>query len=78
MNVFAYEYNGKPFEFLGIAHITALLLIVLLNLYLLRFRKAEEETRRKVRLWMVIVLYTAEISWHLWNIAHGTWRIEER
>ena len=54
MNYFALDYTGEPFKFLGLAHIIALILILLLNIYLLRFRKADEETRGKIRVkWLL-------------------------
>jgi hypothetical protein len=36
-----------PFEFLGTAHIAALCFLVLLNLFLLRDRKKNEQARKK-------------------------------
>ena len=77
MNFFAYNYDGKPFKFLGTAHICALVAIVLLNLYLLRYRKTSERARRKVRITMAVILFLDEFAWHLWNIYYGTWNIQE-
>ena len=74
---FSYEYSGKPFEFFGIAHIGALLAILLLNLSLLRFKNSDENTRRKVRITMAVVMWVDEAAWHLWNIYHGTWSVQE-
>jgi len=74
---FSYEYSGKPFEFFGIAHIGALLAILLLNLFLLQFKNSDENTRRKVRITMAIILWVNEAAWHLWNIYHGTWSVQE-
>lgn len=74
---FAYDYIGKPFEFFGAAHIGALLAILLLNLFLLRYRKEDESVRRKVRIAMAAVMWLDESAWHLWNIYHDTWSIQE-
>jgi hypothetical integral membrane protein (TIGR02206 family) len=73
---FIKDYTGAPFVMFGPAHLGTLLVIVLLNLWLLRFRGADEATRRKVRWGLAIVLYNAESSWHIWNLAIGTWTIQ--
>lgn len=74
---FAGDYPGPAFEFLGTAHIGALLVIVLLNIYLLRFKNADEKTRSRVRWTMAIILWVNEIAWHVWNYAVGRWTIQE-
>lgn len=74
---FAYDYRGEPFIFFGTAHIVALLAIVLLNIYLLRYRKKDETTRKKVRIILTSILLLDESAWHIWNIYHGTWNIQE-
>jgi hypothetical integral membrane protein (TIGR02206 family) len=76
-NFFGYEYSGKPFEFFGIAHIGALLTILLLNIFLLQFKNKDEKARRKVRITMAVVMWVDEAAWHLWNIYHGTWSVQE-
>lgn len=65
------DYTGAPFQFFGAAHILAMLVVVLLNLYLLRFKKANETTRRNVRYILAAVLWANEIGWHLWNYFTG-------
>ncbi len=74
---FAYDYQGAPFEFLGIAHIGALLFLMGLNFFLLRYRHKDELTRKKVRVTLAIILWLDEASWHLWNIVHGVWNVQE-
>lgn len=76
-NFFSYEYIGKPFEFFGIAHIGALLAILLLNVFLLQYKYKDESIRRKVRITMAIILWVNEASWHFWNIYHDTWSVQE-
>ena len=73
---FIKDYTGAPFVLFGAAHIGTLLVIVLLNLWLLRFRGASEATRTKIRWTLAIVLWLAESSWHIWNLAIGTWTIQ--
>jgi hypothetical integral membrane protein (TIGR02206 family) len=70
---FSAAYPGPPFVILGIPHIGALAALVLLNLVLARFRKAGERTRAAIRYCLAGVLWAAEISWHVWNVAVATW-----
>ncbi len=74
---FAFDYTGKPFAFFGAAHIGALLAIALLNVFLLRYRNKPAAVRRNVCLAMTILLLLDESAWHVWNIYHGTWNIQE-
>jgi hypothetical integral membrane protein (TIGR02206 family) len=74
--LFAEDYTGVEFAFLGAAHLIALLLIVLLNLYLLRYKAKSETDRAKIRWTMAIVLWVNEIGFHIWNAAVGQWKIQ--
>ena len=74
---FGFDYTGEPFHFFGTAHIGALLAILLLNLFLLRYRSKDETVRKKVRLTMAIVLWVNELSWHIWCAVFGVWSIQE-
>lgn len=76
-NLFAFDYNGAPFQFLGAPHIGALTLIVLLNLFLLRDKRKDESSRERTRYIIAIVLWIDEIAFHVWNIVHGSWNIQE-
>ena len=73
---FAGNYPGPAFEFLGTAHLAALAVLVLLNLLLLTFRKADEATKQRVRWIMALVLWGNEIAWHTWNAAVGKWTLQ--
>ena len=73
---FAGDYPGPAFEFLGPSHIAALSVLVLLNLYLLRYRNAEEKTKATVRWRLALILLANEIAWHYWNYAVGKWTIQ--
>jgi hypothetical integral membrane protein (TIGR02206 family) len=73
---FARDYTGTPFFFMGVAHLAVLLAIILLNLYLLRFKSKDEATRTKVRWSMAIILWANEIGWHVWNHAVGQWNVQ--
>lgn len=74
---FSYDYQGAPFEILGLSHIAALCFLVLLNLFLLGDRKKDEKKRRKTRWIIAIILIIDESAWHIWNIVHGTWNVQE-
>jgi hypothetical integral membrane protein (TIGR02206 family) len=72
-NFFAKNFTDGAFAFLGPAHLIAMLLLVLLNIFLLEFRESDDSTRKKVAWSMAIVLWLNEISWHLWNAFIGEW-----
>ena len=73
---FAGNYTGPAFEFLGTAHIAALICIVLLNLFLIPFRNANDKTKSRIRWILVLILWGNEIAWHYWNYTVGTWTIQ--
>jgi len=72
---FAYDYTGAPFVLFGSWHLVALLVIILLNVGMLGFRKSSEKTRTAVRWTMAIVLWADEVSWHIWNAFWGHWTV---
>jgi hypothetical integral membrane protein (TIGR02206 family) len=74
---FLYDYPGNPFILFGIWHLTALLVIVLLNLAMLGLRGRSEKTRTRVRWAMAIILWVNEASWHVWNIYWGHWTLDQ-
>jgi hypothetical integral membrane protein (TIGR02206 family) len=74
---FAKDWSGAPFIFFGTAHIVALLVVVLLNVFLIwRYKNAPEKARRTVAYGMAGVLWANELSWHLWNAFTGQWTIQ--
>lgn len=72
---FAYDYTGAPFVLFGTWHLVALLVIILLNVGMLGFRRSSEKTRTAVRWTMAIVLWADEVSWHIWNAFWGHWTV---
>jgi hypothetical integral membrane protein (TIGR02206 family) len=70
---FAWNYRGAPFELFGPAHITGLLLLLALNLYVIRFKDSPAHTKHKLRWTLALILWGNEIAWHSWWIVHGTW-----
>ena len=73
---FTGDYNGPAFEFLGVAHLGALAFLLLLNLYLIRFRYASDTTKGIIRGSLALILFVNEIAWHYWNFAVGRWSIQ--
>lgn len=73
---FAGEYSGPAFELFGVAHIGALIFVLVLNLFLFRFRNASDATKIKVRWTLALILWGNEIAWHAWNYAVGKWTIQ--
>ena len=73
---FAGDYPGPAFEFLGTAHLVALACLTLLNLFLLRYKNAEDNTKRKIRWTLALSLWRNEIAWHYWNYAVGKWTLQ--
>jgi hypothetical integral membrane protein (TIGR02206 family) len=73
---FAGDYPGPAFEFLGTAHLAALSALLLLNLYLLRFRNADDSARSRVRWTLALILWGNEFAWHYWNYAVGKWTLQ--
>ncbi|HEU0293701.1 MAG TPA: TIGR02206 family membrane protein [Anaerolineales bacterium] len=73
---FAGDYPGPAFELFGTTHLAALAYLLLLNLYLLRFRNADDKTRRTIRWRLALILLINEIAWHYWNYTAGLWTIQ--
>jgi len=73
---FAGDYPGPAFEFLGYPHIGALIALVLLNIFLLRFRNSSDKIKTAVRWTLALILWFNEIAWHYWNYAVGKWTMQ--
>ncbi len=73
---FAKAYTGAPFDLFGPAHLTALGIVLLVNLWLLRLRHAPYASRRRFRHLLAAILITNEVIWHIWNWATGQWTIQ--
>jgi hypothetical integral membrane protein (TIGR02206 family) len=74
---FAYDYLGAPFVLFGTWHLVALMVIVLINIAMLGFRRSSEKTRTIVRWSMAIILWLDEASWHIWNLYWGHWSVAQ-
>jgi hypothetical integral membrane protein (TIGR02206 family) len=73
---FTADYHGAPFQLFGPAHFGALGALLILNLFLLRFKSASEHIKRTARWILLGVMWGAEIAWHLWNVSNGLWTIQ--
>ncbi len=76
IDFFAGAYTGPAFEWLGTAHLTALAFLILLNIYLIRFRYASDATKGGIRWLLALVLLVNEIAWHYWNLVTGRWTLQ--
>src|ERR1044071_261109 len=76
INLFAANYQGPAFELFGTAHFAALGALVLLNLFLLRFKNANEGTKSVLRWALALILLINEVAWHYWNYVFGKWTIQ--
>ena len=70
------DYKGGAFQLFGPEHISALVVLVALNIFLLSF-KYSSETRKSFLRWMLaFILVANEIAWHYWNYSIGRWTIQ--
>jgi hypothetical integral membrane protein (TIGR02206 family) len=70
---FTLDYPGPGFTILGWPHVGVLAALVVLNLGLFRLRGSTERVRSAARISLAVVLWGAELSWHVWNIRVGVW-----
>jgi len=73
---FAGDYPGPAFEFLGLSHLGALAVLILLNLFVLRFRNSGDRAKTAVRWMLALILWSNEFAWHYWNYSVGKWTIQ--
>jgi hypothetical integral membrane protein (TIGR02206 family) len=71
------EYRGAPFQFMGPAHIGALLAVLALNLSWLWVRATPDESLRVViRSVMAALIILNELTYHFWNWSTGQWNVK--
>ncbi len=74
---FAKDYAGDPFMLFGPAHLTALGVVILINLSLLFARRTSNHRLHAfIRYTLAGVLVLNRIALHTWNIATGQWSIQ--
>ena len=76
-SIFSGEWNGDPFILFGSYHLSALGVIVLVNILLVYFGRGwSESTRTKFRWGLAVLLIGDELLWHIWNIQAGLWNVQ--
>jgi len=73
---FTADWTGPAFEFLGTAHLGALAALVLLNLFLIRFKNASDGAKGSLRWILALILWGNEFAWHWWNYSIGKWTLQ--
>jgi hypothetical integral membrane protein (TIGR02206 family) len=73
---FDVNFQGEAFEYLGVTHLGALVFLILLNLYFLRFRNASDTVKAALRWLLALILVVNEIVWHYWTYINGLWDIQ--
>jgi hypothetical integral membrane protein (TIGR02206 family) len=76
IDFFAKDFPGPAFTYFGTTHLVALGALLLLNLFLLRFRNASDGTKGVIRWLLALLLIGNEISWHYWNFVSGKWTVQ--
>jgi len=73
---FSKDWSGDPFVLFNAAHLTALSIILLINILIIVFRKRFSPRGKVIlRYALAVTLVIVEASWHLWNYAIGAWTI---
>jgi len=74
---FGKQWSGDPFILFGTAHLTALGIIVVINILAVFWgRKASDESRKRFRWALAGLLIMDEFLWHLWNFTTGQWTLQ--
>jgi hypothetical integral membrane protein (TIGR02206 family) len=73
---FAANYTGPAFQFLGIPHLGALGFLILLNIFLIRFKNSSGGTKTALRWLLALIMVINEAAWHYWNYINGLWTIQ--
>ena len=74
---FAKDWTGETFQLFGSAHLTALAVVLVINLAIVFvWRNPSPRSRRIVRYTLASVLIVNETLWHLWNYTTGQWTIQ--
>lgn len=75
MNIFGKDWAGDPFILFGPGHLTALGIILLVNILLVYFGR-RASGRGLIRWSLAVLLLVDEAVWHLWNAVTGQWTLQ--
>ena len=70
------DYKGGAFQLFGPEHISALVALAALNIFLLSFKYSSETRKSFLRWILALILVGNEIAWHTWNYSTGRWSIQ--
>jgi hypothetical integral membrane protein (TIGR02206 family) len=74
---FTKEHPYGPFVLFDARHLTAIGIIILINLLIIIFRKRFSPRLKTAMRWgMAAILIIDEIGWHSWNFTTGQWNIQ--
>ena len=72
------DYTGGPFELFSGSHLLTIVVLTLVGVMIIAVARAgDESTRRRLRVGLAVILLMTELSWHIWSLVYGRWRIEE-
>lgn len=76
--LFSHHYDGPAFVLFGTGHLVYLGIMAAAIAFLIwGWQDPDETAKRRVRLFIAIVMLLNEIAWHAWNLANGTWSVRE-
>ena len=76
VELFAHDYAGAHFVWLGPAHLGALACIVIACFAVSRLRLTDGRANERVRLALAASLVVNELAWHIWKAVVGEWTIQ--
>jgi hypothetical integral membrane protein (TIGR02206 family) len=74
--LFARDYAGGHFVWLGPAHLAALATIAIACFAVSQLRLTGDRTNERVRFGLAAWLVVNELAWHIWKAAVGEWTIQ--
>lgn len=74
----AEHWGGNSFRLGSPSHLAILTAVVLFQVLILdRYGDADEATKRRVRIGLVVTLWGQEVAYHAWRAATKTWSVRE-
>jgi hypothetical integral membrane protein (TIGR02206 family) len=77
VDYFGLYFDGPPFEYFGLAHLTVIGMVILCIVAILLLRdRFTERQRAWMRYGLAILIVVSESSWHVWALATKQWSIQ--